>query len=78
VTFSAEPRLIVQHRKHRQAMDGAAMVKDNSSRKSDLLPGTLEMLILKTLDRNDEPMHGYGIALYIKQISRDVLRVEEG
>jgi PadR family transcriptional regulator, regulatory protein PadR len=54
------------------------MVKDITSRKSDLLPGTLEMLILKTLDRNDEPMHGYGIALYIKQISRDVLRVEEG
>jgi PadR family transcriptional regulator, regulatory protein PadR len=54
------------------------MVKDATSRKSDLLPGTLEMLILKTLDRNDEPMHGYGIALYIKQISRDVLRVEEG
>jgi PadR family transcriptional regulator PadR len=54
------------------------MVKDITPRKSDLLPGTLEMLILKTLDRNDEPMHGYGIALYIKQISRDVLRVEEG
>ncbi len=54
------------------------MVKDITSRKSDFLPGTLEMLILKTLDRNDEPMHGYGIALYIKQISRDVLRVEEG
>ena len=54
------------------------MAKDITSRKSDLLPGTLEMLILKTLDRNDEPMHGYGIALYIKQISRDVLRVEEG
>jgi PadR family transcriptional regulator PadR len=54
------------------------MVKDATSRKSDLLPGTLEMLILKTLDRNDESMHGYGIALYIKQISRDVLRVEEG
>ena len=54
------------------------MVKDATSRKSDLLPGTLEMLILKTLDRNDVPMHGYGIALYIKQISRDALRVEEG
>jgi PadR family transcriptional regulator PadR len=59
-------------------MDGATMVKDSPSRKTDLLPGTLEMLILKTLDRNDEPMHGYGIALDIKQISQDVLRVEEG
>jgi PadR family transcriptional regulator PadR len=54
------------------------MAKDSALHKTDLLPGTLEMLILKTLDRNDEPMHGYGIALYIKQISRDVLRVEEG
>src|SRR5579864_1104471 len=63
---------------HRHSMDGRAMVNENASRKCDLLPGTLEMLILKTLDRNREPMHGYGIALYIKQISRDVLRVEEG
>jgi PadR family transcriptional regulator PadR len=54
------------------------MAKDNATRKSDLLPGTLEMLILKSLECNDEPIHGYGIALYIKQISRDVLRVEEG
>ena len=54
------------------------MAKETPARKRDLLPGTLEMLILKTLERNDEPMHGYGIALYIKQISRDVLRVEEG
>jgi PadR family transcriptional regulator, regulatory protein PadR len=36
------------------------------------------MLILKTLERNTEPMHGYGIAQYIKQISRELLRVEEG
>lgn len=54
------------------------MVKSNSARKKELLPGTLEMLILKTLERNSDPMHGYGIALYIKQISREVLRVEEG
>jgi PadR family transcriptional regulator len=51
---------------------------EKNSKKSELLPGTLEMLILKTLDRNPGPMHGYGIAQYIKQISRDVLRVEEG
>jgi len=54
------------------------MVKSKPERKKELLPGTLEMLILKSLDRNTEPMHGYGIALYIKQISCDVLRVEEG
>jgi len=45
---------------------------------SDLLPGTLEMLILRSLERNREPMHGYGIALFIKNISNNVLRVEEG
>jgi len=43
-----------------------------------MLPGTLEMLILKSLERNVEPMHGYGIALYLRQISKDVLQVEEG
>ena len=44
----------------------------------DLLPGTLEMLILRSLERKGEPMHGYGIAQFIKNISNDVLRVEEG
>ncbi len=41
-----------------------------------LLPGTLEMLILKTLTLG--AMHGYGIAAHIQQVSRDVLQVEEG
>jgi transcriptional regulator len=52
--------------------------KDKVRQKAELLPGTLEMLILKSLERNPDPMHGYGIALYIKQISNDVLKVEEG
>jgi PadR family transcriptional regulator len=42
------------------------------------MPGTLEMLILKTLERNGQPLHGYGIAQCIRQISKDVLQVEEG
>ena len=46
------------------------------SEKSDLLPGTLDMLILSTLSR--APLHGYGIALSIKRLSDDVLTVEEG
>lgn len=46
------------------------------SSKNEFLPGTLEMLIMKTLAR--EPQHGYGIAQYIQQTSEDVLRVEEG
>jgi transcriptional regulator len=42
----------------------------------ELLPGTLDMLILKTLTRGD--MHGYAIAQSIQRTSDDVLRVEEG
>ena len=41
----------------------------------DLLPGTLEMLILRVL--NGESMHGYGIAQRIKLVSHDVLHVGE-
>jgi PadR family transcriptional regulator PadR len=50
----------------------------SDAKKTELVPGTLDMLILKTLERNAEPMHGYGVARYIKQISGDVLQVEEG
>jgi len=46
------------------------------AKKPDLLPGTLDMLILKTLTR--APLHGYGIAQSIKRLSDDVLTVEEG
>ncbi len=46
------------------------------SKKPDLLPGTLDLLILKTLTRT--PLHGYGVALSIKRLSDDVLTVEEG
>ena len=45
--------------------------------KPEIPPGTLEMLILKTLVHFG-PMHGYGIAKSILQTSDDVLRVEEG
>jgi transcriptional regulator len=43
---------------------------------SDLVQGTLEMLILKTLAL--EPMHGYGVGLRIEQISGGVFRVNAG
>ena len=42
---------------------------------ADLLPGTLDLLVLRTLVR--EPMHGYGIAQRVKELSRDVLQVGE-
>jgi PadR family transcriptional regulator, regulatory protein PadR len=44
--------------------------------KSDLLQGTLDLLVLKTLEL--EPMHGWGIAQRIQQISQDVLQVNQG
>lgn len=46
------------------------------TKKTDLLPGTLDLLILKTLTH--APQHGYGIALSIKHFSRDFLTIEEG
>ena len=44
--------------------------------KSDLLQGTLDMLILKIVALG--PVHGYGISLRIRQISKDVLQVQHG
>lgn len=41
----------------------------------DLLPGTLDLLILRSLARG--PMHGYGVAARLRQVSDDVLRVGE-
>src|ERR1700685_4081382 len=47
-----------------------------ADKSSDLLQGTLDMLILKTLQL--EPMHGYGIAMRIEQISKGVFQVNPG
>jgi PadR family transcriptional regulator, regulatory protein PadR len=46
------------------------------SKPSDLVQGTLEMLILKTLAL--EPMHGYGVALRIEQTSNGVFHINPG
>jgi PadR family transcriptional regulator PadR len=43
---------------------------------SDQLHGTLDMLVLKTLDA--KPLHGYAIALRLEDLSDEVLKVEEG
>jgi PadR family transcriptional regulator, regulatory protein PadR len=45
------------------------------SNPADLLPGTLDLLVLRTLTRG--PNHGYGIAQRINEISKDVLKVGE-
>ena len=52
-------------------------MSDVKSRRDEIPPGTLDMLILKTLARGGE-MHGFEIADSIQQISEDVLQVEEG
>jgi PadR family transcriptional regulator len=43
---------------------------------ADLLPGTLDMLILKAVSL--KPLHGYGVLLRIKQISKDALNIPQG
>jgi PadR family transcriptional regulator PadR len=45
--------------------------------KSDVLQGTLDLMILKALDAVG-PMHGFGIARRLEQVSRDVLQLNEG
>ncbi len=50
------------------------MAKSNPA--PDFLPGTLEMLVLKTISRG--PNHGWGIAQHIQQVSEDALKIGEG
>jgi len=45
--------------------------------KNEILPGTLNLMVLKTLDTLG-PLHGYGIARRIEQISRDVVQLNQG
>jgi PadR family transcriptional regulator PadR len=45
--------------------------------KSEVLQGTLDLMVLKTLDALG-PLHGYGIARRIEQVSEDVLHLNEG
>jgi PadR family transcriptional regulator PadR len=44
--------------------------------KNELLPGTLDMMVLKTLTRG--VLHGYAITQLLRQLSEDILQVEEG
>ncbi|WP_321472086.1 PadR family transcriptional regulator [uncultured Paludibaculum sp.] len=49
---------------------------DKTDKQGELLQGTLDLLILKTLTRG--PKHGYAIVEWIQQTSESILRVEEG
>ena len=53
------------------------MGTEKESCRTEIPPGTLYMLVLKSLARLG-PMHGYGIAQHIQQMSAEVLQVEEG
>jgi PadR family transcriptional regulator, regulatory protein PadR len=48
-----------------------------SPSKTEVLQGTLDLLVLKTLDSMG-PMHGFGIALRIQQVSQDLLQLNQG
>jgi PadR family transcriptional regulator, regulatory protein PadR len=49
---------------------------DMNPKNTDVIPGTLDMLVLKTLSL--EPMHGFGIARRVEQISKNVFKVNPG
>ena len=49
----------------------------NMSQKTDVLQGTLDLMVLKTLDTMG-PQHGYGIAQRLQQVSEDVLHLNQG
>jgi PadR family transcriptional regulator PadR len=51
-------------------------IKKPTNTDADFLPGTLDMLVLKTLSRGAN--HGFGIAQHIQQVSKDALRIGEG
>ena len=52
-------------------------MKNRKLSKNEVLPGTLNLMVLKTLDALG-PLHGYGIARRIEQISGDILRLNQG
>src|SRR4030088_1648565 len=52
-------------------------MKDENTAKADILQGTLILLVLRTLDALG-PLHGYGIARRIEQISQDLLQLNQG
>jgi transcriptional regulator len=52
------------------------MIREEDTDSGDLLQGTLEMLVLKSLLRG--PLHGYAVAEWIHQTSQQLLKVEEG
>jgi PadR family transcriptional regulator PadR len=53
-----------------------AYLRMTKATQRDLFPGALEMMILRTLQR--QPLHGYALAQHIQRTSQDLLQIEEG
>jgi len=81
------PEQLSHRRVHRASLDnpkeccytplGISMERMMARTKADVLQGTLDLMILKTLDALG-PLHGYGIGRRIEQVSEDVLQLNEG
>lgn len=63
-------------RHERGERDESSESSEKDETRSELLAGTLALMVLRTLAPG--PMHGYGIAQRIQQVSRDVLQVNQG
>src|SRR5205814_8470885 len=77
-TVSHPPVDVRHHRTYSHvAVRHEIAAEDTMADKSDILQGTLDLMVLKTLDAMG-PLHGYGIARRIEQISDDVLQLNQG
>ena len=64
-------------KEHRYIFLGMSKGNPSVTKKSDVLQGTLDLMVLKTLHALG-PQHGFGIARRIEQVSEDVLKLNEG
>jgi transcriptional regulator len=71
-----EFRLLTCHRAGEYSFV-VAKGRTNASTKTDVLQGTLDLMVLQTLESMG-PLHGYGIARRIEQMSEDILKLNEG
>jgi PadR family transcriptional regulator PadR len=69
--------LLTAYRNIEYAVPVGYLMKSGRADKADVLQGTLILLVLRTLDVLG-PLHGYGIALRIERISKDVLQLNQG
>jgi len=70
--YLTSERLVVDSR-HQASLVSTADIMTNAP---DLLPGTLDMLILRTLQR--DALHGWAISERIQEVSEDVLQINQG